>query len=313
MRSLLLVFCMLVAGCASADNSDRAAASAMRYTHNGFSVDEEAARVHHSYEQRLAKASALISQNAPVSSPVTLVYVLNTLNLVDTPTSFTRDMGGPDGPTARIAAAQQYRGSALRVIDPGHFSADMNMDCQNAANGARVFLLKTYVSNYDPSVRRHNRGVAPFLQDDDLGVDLSRQSGSATDVFTIETELSDCFGNVIRAMSPVVEVSSVTRGQSVFFFSEMFGFYGNQSRYVSANLNGAKKRAVELVVAEIGLYLAGVPDREIDQLFALHNVEEELASLEQSGTSDMAMRPVRQAEANDDLHPSRHLIQELMK
>ena len=46
-----------------------------------------------------------------------------------------------------------------------------------------VFLLKTYVSNYDPGVRRHNRGVAPFLQDDDLGVDLSRQSGSATDVF----------------------------------------------------------------------------------------------------------------------------------
>ena len=270
MRFLLLSLSFLAAGCASIGAAERSPdAPAMRYSHNGFSVDEAAAQAHDGFKQKLDAASAKISTTLPEGAPITLVYVLNTVNLVDTPTSFTRDMGGPEAPTARIAAAQQFRGSALRVIDPGHFSADMGMDCQNAANGARVFLLKTYVSNYDPGVRRRDNGVSPFVQDDDIGLDVSRQSGSTTDVFTIETELSDCFGNVLRALSPVVEVSSVTRGQSVFFFSELVGMYGNQSHYVSANLNGAKKRAVELVVAEIGLFMAGVPDQEIEAVMAL--------------------------------------------
>ena len=269
MRFLLLIFSFMVAGCASISTLERTPdAPAMRYSHDVFSVDEDAAAAHDGFQQKLDAATTMISNHLPAEAPVTLVYVLNTINLVDTPTSFTRDMGGPEAPTARIAAAQQFRGSALRVIDPSHFSADMAMDCQNASNGARVFLLKTYVSNYDPGVRRRNSGVSPFAQDDDLGLDLSRQSGSTTDVFTIETELSDCFGNVLRALSPVVEVSSVTRGQSVFFFSELVGLYGNQSHYVSTNLNGAKKRAVELVVAEIGLFLAGVPDQEIETVMA---------------------------------------------
>ncbi|MEL6827691.1 MAG: hypothetical protein AAFN91_15700 [Pseudomonadota bacterium] len=266
MRSILFSLTLLAAGCASGLDTDRA--SAMRYSHAGFSVDETAAQVHESFDQKLDLASTLISEAHPEGTPVTLVYVLNTVNLVDTPTSFTRDMGGPEAPTARIAASQQYRDSGLRVIDPGHFSADMRLDCQNATNGARVFLLKTYVSNYDPGVRRRNRGASPYVQDDDLGFDISHQSGSATDVFTIETELSDCFGNVLRALSPIVEVSSVTEGQSVFLFSEFFGVYGNRSRYVSTNLNGAKKRAIELVVAEIGMFMAGVPDIEIERIFA---------------------------------------------
>ena len=268
MRWLVIILTCLLTSCASIGSEVRATQSpAMRYSHSGFSVDDEAARIHNSFETKLAQARAMISERLPSSAPVTLVYVLNTVNLVDTPTSFTRDMGGPEAPTARIAAVQQYRGSAIRVIDPNHFSADMGMDCQNMSNGARVFLLKTYVSNYDPGVRRLNHGLAPFAQDDDLGLDVSRQSGTSTDVFTIESELSDCFGNVLRALSPVVEVSSRTRGQSVFFFSELIGIYGNQSKFVSSNLNGAKKRAVELVVAEIGMYLAGIPDPEIDQIF----------------------------------------------
>lgn len=266
MRSILLSLCLLATGCASGLEIDQT--SAMRYSHAGFSVDETAAKAHQGFEQKLDQASALISETNPEGAAVTLVYVLNTVNLVDTPTSFTRDMGGPEAPTARIAAAQQYRHSGLRVIDPGHFSADMRLDCQNASNGARVFLLKTYVSNYDPGVRRRNRGTSRYVQDDNLGVDLSHQSSSDTDVFTIETELSDCFGNVLRALSPVVEVSSITDGQSIFFFSELIGVYGNRSRYVSANLNGAKKRAIELVVAEIGMFMAGVPDTEIQRIFA---------------------------------------------
>jgi len=240
----------------------------MRYSHQGFSVDEDAARAHQAFEEKLERAGTLISEATPTSAPITLVYVNNTLNLVDTPTSFTRDMGAQEAPTARIAATQQFRGSSLRVIDPDHFSANIGLDCANAENGARVFQLKTYVSNYDPGVRRNNRGVSPYLQDDDTGLDLSRQSGSTTDVFTIDTELTDCFGNVLRALSPVVEVSSVTRGKSVFFFSEFFGLYANKSNYVSANLNGAKKRAIELVVAEIGLYLAGVSEDEISSIFS---------------------------------------------
>lgn len=269
MRLILLSLSLLAAGCASIDHPTRSADTpALRYSHDGFSVDQDAARVHHAFEQKIERASARIAASMPAGTPVTLVYVENTVNLVDTPSSFTRDMGGPYAPTARIAAAQQYRGSALRVIDPDHFSANIGVDCQNATNGARVFQLKTYVSNYDPGVRRRNHGLAPFAQDNDLGLDVSQQSGSTTDVFTIETELSDCFGNVLRAMSPVVEVSSITRGQSVFFFSEFVGVYGNRSHSVSANLNGAKKRAVELVVAEIGMFLAGIPDQEIDQIFA---------------------------------------------
>ena len=269
MRILLLTFSLLFAGCASlGPDEPGGVAPAMRYSHDGFSVNDEAARVHQSFTSKLERARSMISKTLPEGSPVTLVYIVDTINLVDTPTSFTRDMGGPQAPTARIAAAQQYRGSALRVIDPQHFSADMGLDCQNASSGARVFLLKTYVSNYDPGVRRLNRGFSPFAQDDDLGLDLSQQSGSTTDVFTIETELSDCFGNVLRALSPVVEVSSATQGQSVFFFSSLVGLYGNKSRSVSTNLNGAKKRAVEMVVAEIGMYLAGIPDGEIDQIFA---------------------------------------------
>lgn len=269
MRILLLSLSFLAAGCASLGATERAgAAPAMRYSHDGFSVNAEAARVHQGFESTLERARSMISETLPEGSPVTLVYIVDTINLVDTPTSFTRDMGGSQAPTARIAAAQQYRGSALRVIDPQHFSADMGLDCQNASGGASVFLLKTYVSNYDPGVRRLNRGVSPFAQDDDLGLDLSQQSGSTTDVFTIESELSDCFGNVLRALSPVVEVSSVTQGQSVFFFSSLIGVYGNKSRSVSTNLNGAKKRAVEMVVAEIGMFLAGIPDGEIDQIFA---------------------------------------------
>ncbi|MEM7669389.1 MAG: hypothetical protein AAF317_09605 [Pseudomonadota bacterium] len=269
MRTLLFSLSLLLAGCASLGPTEQASAGpAMRYSHDGFSVNEEAARVHQSFESKLDRARSMISETLPEGSPVTLVYIVDTINLVDTPTSFTRDMGGPQAPTARIAAAQQYRGSALRVIDPQHFSADMGLDCQNSSSGARVFLLKTYVSNYDPGVRRLNRGVSPFAQDDDLGLDLSQQSGSTTDVFTIESELSDCFGNVLRALSPVVEVSSVTQGQSIFFFSSLVGVYGNKSRSVSTNLNGAKKRAVEMVVAEIGMYLAGIPDGEIDQIFA---------------------------------------------
>ena len=272
MRLLLLSLTLFATGCASLGQTDRDPnAPAMRYSHAGFSVDDEAARVHQSFETKLDQARSMISETLPEGAPVTLVYVTNTLNLVDTPTSFTRDMGGPEAPTARIAAAQQYRGSALRVIDPDHFSANMGVDCQNASNGARVFLLKTYVSNYDPAVRRRNHGLSPFAQDDDLGLDLSRQAGSTTDVFTIESELSDCFGNVLRALSPVVEVSSVTHGQSVFFFSELIGLYGNQTQSVSTNLNGAKKRAVELVVAEMGMFLAGIPDREIDAVFALQD------------------------------------------
>ena len=269
MRILLLTFSLLFAGCASlGPDEPGGVAPAMRYSHDGFSVNDEAARVHQSFTSKLERARSMISKTLPEGSPVTLVYIVDTINLVDTPTSFTRDMGGPQAPTARIAAAQQYRGSALRVIDPQHFSADMGLDCQNASSGARVFLLKTYVSNYDPGVRRLNRGFSPFAQDDDLGLDLSQQSGSTTDVFTIESELSDCFGNVLRALSPVVEVSSVTQGQSVFLFSSLVGLYGNKSRSVSTNLNGAKKRAVEMVVAEIGMYLAGIPDGEIDQIFA---------------------------------------------
>ena len=269
MRLLSTLLVLTLGACATAPvPSDQTAPVAMRYSHAGFSVDEDAARAHHAFEQKLEKARTLISDSRPVSAPITLVYVSNTLNLVDTPTSFTRDMGAPEAPTARIAATQQYRGSSLRVIDPQHFSADMSLDCQNAANGARVFQLRTYVSNYDPAVRRFDRGVAPYIEGGDAGLDVSRQSGSTTDVFTIDTELTDCFGNVLRALSPVVEVSSVTQGNSVFFFSEFFGLYANKSQYVSANLNGAKKRAIELVVAEIGLYMAGVPDAEINALFA---------------------------------------------
>ena len=54
----------------------------------------------------------------------------------------------------------------------------------------------------------------------------------------------------------------------MFFFSDLIGLYGNQTQSVSTNLNGAKKRAVELVVAEMGMFLAGIPDREIDAVFA---------------------------------------------
>ena len=278
MRILLLTFSLLFAGCASlGPDEPGGVAPAMRYSHDGFSVNDEAARVHQSFTSKLERARSMISKTLPEGSPVTLVYIVDTINLVDTPTSFTRDMGGPQAPTARIAAAQQYRGSALRVIDPQHFSADMGLDCQNASSGARVFLLKTYVSNYDPGVRRLNRGFSPFAQDDDLGLDLSQQSGSTTDVFTIESELSDCFGNVLRALSPVVEVSSVTQGQSVFLFSSLVGLYGNKSRSVSTNLNGAKKRAVEMVVAEIGMYLAGIPDGEIDQIFAQSAQEQSIS------------------------------------
>ncbi|MEL6831226.1 MAG: hypothetical protein AAFO63_13935 [Pseudomonadota bacterium] len=240
----------------------------MRYSHDGFSVDEDAERAHHAFEQTLERARHLIAQNRPAGAPITLVYVNNTLNLVDTPTSFTRDMGAAEAPTARIAATQQYRGSGLRVIDPEHFSADMGLDCQNAENGARVFQLRTYVSNYDPAVLRIDKGVSPFLDGDEGGFDYSRQSGSTTDVFTIDTELTDCFGNVLRALSPVVEVSAVTKGDSVFFFSEFFGLYANKSLSFSSNLNGAKKRGIELVVAEIGLYMAGVPDAQISDIFA---------------------------------------------
>lgn len=269
MRILSLFFCLCMSACASLpSNTTNEAAIAMRYSHDGFSVDEDAARAHQAFELKLKQAKSLISRHHPANSPITLVYVANTINLVDTPTSFTRDMGGPEAPTARIAATQHYRDSALRVIDPSHFSANMSLDCQNAANGARVFQLKTYVSNYDPAVRRNNRGVSPYLQDGDIAVDFSRQSGTTTDVFTIETELTDCFGNVLRALSPMVEVSSVTRGQSVFFFSEYLGIYNNQTRYVSSNLNGAKKRAIDLVIAELGMYMAGITDSEINQIFS---------------------------------------------
>lgn len=269
MRVFLSLLSLVVAACTSLPGDGSSDGSvAMRYSHQGFSVDEDAARTHRVFEQKLEQATLLISESQPVGAPVTLVYVESTINLVDTPTSFTRDMGGPEAPTARIAAAQQYRGSALRVVDPGHFSANMFLDCQNATDGSRVFQLKTYVSNYDPAVRRRTQGLSPYVQEDDVGVDLSHQSGSSTDVFTIETELTDCLGNVLRALSPVVEVTSVSRGQSVFFFSELLGFYGNRSRYVSTNLNGAKKRAIELVVAELGLYMAGVPDSEINQIFS---------------------------------------------
>lgn len=269
MRILALFLLLCAPACASLENTaDVKPPIGMKYTHAGFSVDEDAARAHQAFELKLAEAKALISKARPKTAPVTLVYVSNTLNLVDTPTSFTRDMGGPEAPTARIAATQQYRGSSLRVIDPNHFSADMALDCQNAENGARVFQLRTYVSNYDPAVRRHNRGVSPYAQDNETGVDLSRQSGSTTDVFTIDTELTDCYGNVLRALSPVVEVTSVSNGNSVFFFSEFFGLYANKSNYVSTNLNGAKKRAIELVIAEIGLYMAGVPDQDINRIFA---------------------------------------------
>ena len=269
MRIAFLALSLVVSACATTQQNDTTENPVgMRYTHQGFSVDEDAARAHQAFDKKLEQAATLISEANPTSAPITLVYVRNTLNLVDTPTSFTRDMGGPEAPTARIAATQQFRGSGLRVIDPDHFSADMSLDCQNATNGARVFQLKTYVSNYDPAVRRNNRGVSPYLQDDEVGLDLSRQSGNTTDVFTIDTELTDCFGNVLRALSPVVEVSSVTQGQSVFFFSEFLGLYANKSKFVSANLNGAKKRAIELVVAEIGLFLAGVPDGEINSIFS---------------------------------------------
>lgn len=269
MRIAFLALSLAVSACATTQQNDTIENPVgMRYTHQGFSVDEDAALAHQAFDKKLEQAATLISEVNPKSAPITLVYVTNTLNLVDTPTSFTRDMGGPEAPTARIAATQQFRGSGLRVIDPDHFSADMSLDCQNATNGARVFQLKTYVSNYDPAVRRNNRGVSPYLQDDDVGLDLSRQSGNTTDVFTIDTELTDCFGNVLRALSPVVEVSSVTQGQSVFFFSEFLGLYANKSKFVSANLNGAKKRAIELVVAEIGLFLAGVPDGEINSIFS---------------------------------------------
>ena len=247
---------------------DTKSPTAMRYSHAGYSVDEEAQRAHLAFEEKLQKAKSLIVENRPTGGAVTLVYVNNTLNLVDTPTSFTRDMGGPEAPTARIAATQQFRGSALRVIDPGHFSADMSLDCQNAQNGARVFQLKTYVSNYDPAVRRINHARSPFAQYDETSLDVSRQTGTTTDVFTIDTELSDCFGNVLRALSPVVEVTSRTDGQSIFFFSEILGIYNDRSRYVSSNLNGAKKRAIELVVAELGLYLAGASDADINTIFA---------------------------------------------
>ena len=263
----LLLF--LLSACASVPaQTESSSPVGMRYSHEGFSVDEDAARAHHAFETTLERARSLIAQHKPISAPITLVYVTNTLNLVDRPTSFTRDMGAAEAPTARIAATQQYRGSGLRVIDPQHFSADMRLDCQNAENGARVFQLRTYVSNYDPAVIRVDKGVSPFLDGDDGGFDYSRQSGSTTDVFTIDTELTDCFGNVLRALSPVVEVSAVTQGDSVFFFSELFGLYANKSRSVSTNLNGAKKRAIELVVAEVGLFMAGVPDAQISEIFS---------------------------------------------
>ena len=269
MRIFALFLLLCAPACTSVQNAaDVKPPIGMKYTHAGFSVDEDAARAHQAFEMKLEEAKALISEARPKTAPLTLVYVTNTLNLVDTPTSFTRDMGAPEAPTARIAATQQYRGSSLRVIDPNHFSADMALDCQNADNGARVFQLRTYVSNYDPAVRRNNRGVSPYAQDNETGIDLSRQSGSTTDVFTIDTELTDCYGNVLRALSPVVEVTSVSRGNSVFFFSEFFGLYANQSNYVSTNLNGAKKRAIEVVIAEIGLFMAGVPDHEINRIFA---------------------------------------------
>ena len=125
MRLLLLSLTLFATGCASLGQAERDPnAPAMRYSHAGFSVDDEAARVHQSFEMKLDQARSIISETLPEGAPVTLVYVTNTLNLVDTPTSFTRDMGGPEAPTARIAAAQQYRGSALRVIDPDHFSAN---------------------------------------------------------------------------------------------------------------------------------------------------------------------------------------------
>lgn len=269
MRLLAILPIMFMTACATLPPSEPDASTVgMRYTHQGFSVDEGAERAHMAFEQKLDRAQGLLVERKPSGTPITLVYVENTLNLVDTPSSFTRDMGAAEAPTARIAATQQYRGSALRVIDPSHFSADMSLDCQNATNGARVFQLRTYVGNYDPAVRRNSRGIGPYLQYQENGVDVSRQSGTTTDVFTIETELTDCFGNVLRALSPVVEVSSFTHGDSVFFFSEFFGFYNNRSRYYSTNLNGAKKRAIELVVAEVGLFMAGVPDSEINKIFS---------------------------------------------
>ncbi len=269
MRLFPLFLLTMIASCASFQSTDTSNAPVgMRYTHDGFSVNEDAARAHLAFETKLDQAAELISQNKPSGSPITLVYVTNTINLVDTPTSFTRDMGGAEAPTARIAATQQYRGSSLRVIDPDHFSANMGLDCQNANNGARVFQLRTYVSNYDPAVRRNGRGISPYVQYEDVGLDYTRQSGVTTDVFTIETELTDCFGNVLRALSPVVEVTAVTRDQSIFFFSEFFGLQANKSSFISTNLNGAKKRAIELVVAEIGLFIAGVPDQQIQTIFA---------------------------------------------
>ncbi|MEL7283082.1 MAG: hypothetical protein AAGJ68_01165, partial [Pseudomonadota bacterium] len=64
---------------------------------------------------------------------------------------------------------------------------------------------------------------------------------------------------------------------------EFVGVYGNRSHSVSANLNGAKKRAVELVVAEIGMFLAGIPDQEIDQVFAFETADAAHASTVEKG------------------------------
>ena len=266
MKYLAIVFALLIPACASQPGPD--VGRQMEYHTGGYDISDTAAEQTAQMNERIDAATSLIRERRPSGTPVTLIYVDNTINLVDTPTSFTRDMGGFEAPTARISAVRQFTGSALRVIDPSFPAADMLLDCQNAGSGARVFLLRTYVSNYDKDVKRHNKGFSPYAEQDDYGVDLSKGNGSSIDTFTIESELIDCFGNVIRSLSPTVSVSSSNKDQSVFLFTEIAGVYFNDMTYYSKSLNSAKQRAIELVVADMGMFIAGVPDATIQAVIS---------------------------------------------
>ena len=264
MKYLAIIFALLIPACASQPNAQ--AGRQMEYHAAGYEISEAAAEETARMNSKIEAAGSLIRERRPNGAPVTLLYVDNTINLVDTPTSFTRDMGGYAAPTARISAVRQFTGSALRVIDPSFPAADMLMDCQNAGSGARVFLLRTYVSNYDKDVKRRNKGFSPYAERDDYGVDLSKNNGLSVDTFTIESELIDCFGNVIRSLSPSVSVSATNNDQSVFLFTEIAGIYFNDMTYYSKSLNNAKQRAIDLVVADMGMFIAGVPETMIESV-----------------------------------------------
>ena len=62
MRIIALFLLLCAPACASVQNAaDTKPPIGMKYTHAGFSVDEDAARAHHAFEMKLEDAKSLIS------------------------------------------------------------------------------------------------------------------------------------------------------------------------------------------------------------------------------------------------------------